>query len=224
VAIHQTIAVVSSNMGEIDGETEHTPQSMPASYLTFTDKNLPPRHCAMSPRLQAKIPKCFGWQLAPNYDYYLWIDGTLRLSNSDSIKHYYDACQGYDVVVLKHPTKDTVRWEYRYNHRGLHNNAPSNYLTERYTNEWLDEQYQVIKADKDYVDDTLVNGGIFMYRNTPEVQNMLKEWWYHISRYCIMDQMSWIYVLKNSGLKINILPEEFNNCPWLENRRHRIHG
>jgi hypothetical protein len=216
--------VVSANLGGFDKDLDHEPQSMSCDYFNFTDKNFPLRDKSMTPRLQAKIPKCFAWQLKPGYDYYLWIDGNLRLSHPDSLKYFYDAIKGYDVVVLQHPTHDTIHWEYRYNHRGLHSNAPSNYLRERYTDEFLDEQYEVIKNDKDYKDDLLVNGGIFMYRNTPEVQKMLKEWWYHISRYLIMDQMSWAYVLKKSGLKINILPDVFNDCPWLENRRHKLHG
>ena len=217
-------AVITANLGGFDKDIEHEPQSIDYDYFNFTDDNFPLRDKAMTARLQAKIPKCFGWQLKPGYDYYLWIDGNLRLKDKHALEYFRDQCKEYDVVVLKHPTHDTVYWEYRYNYRGLHNNAPSNYLRERYTNEWLDEQYQVISNDKDYEDDTMVNGGVFMYKNTPEVQAMLKEWWYHISRYLIMDQLSWIYVLKKSNLKINILPIVYNDCRWIENRRHRLHG
>ncbi len=215
-------AIISANLGGFDKDIDHEPQSLAHDYFCFTDTNFPPRFNSMTPRLQAKIPKCFGWQLQPDYDFYLWIDGNLRLSNSDALKYFYDNCE--DVVVLKHPKRDTVYWEYRYIWRGLNQKTNSNYMVERYTNEFLDEQYEVIKNDKDFKDEGLVNAGIFMYRNTPEVQKMLKEWWYHISRYLIMDQLSWMYVLKKSGLKVKILPDVFNDCPWLENRRHRLHG
>ena len=217
-------AVITCNLGGFDKPIEHAEQSVDYDYFNFTDKNFPPRDKSFTPRMQAKIPKCFGWQLKPGYDSYLWIDGNLRMKDKHTLEYFRDQLEGYDVVVLKHPTHDTVHWEYRYCWRGLHNNAPSNYMRERYTNEWLDEQYKVIADDKDYEDDSMVNGGIFMYRNTPEVQAMLKEWWYYISRYLIMDQLSWIYVLKKSGLKINILPIVFNDCRWLENERHKIHG
>lgn len=207
--------VVTARLGEFDKRIEHLPQSVPADYFVYD----PPPRADLTSRLEAKIPKCFAWQLYPGYKFYMWIDGNLRLSDEDSLKYFSDNLEDYDVVVLQHPRRDTIWWEYRYNHRGLHNNKPSRYLQSRYINELLDEQMQVIKDD-DYVDDLLVNGGIFMYRNTKEVQAMLKEWFYYISRYLIMDQLSWAYVLKKSGLRVNVLPIDFNNCKWLEVSRH----
>jgi len=216
------VAVLSTSLGSFDQHVKHTSQTVKADYFTFTDDNYPPRKNSMSPRLQAKIPKMFGWQMKPGYDFYVWLDGNLSLKSPDGVKYLMD--KDYDVVVLKHPDRDTVWWEYRYNWRGLNNNAPSNYLTERYTGEWLDEQIKVIKDDKDYVDDYMVNGGVFMYRNTPKVHEMLKEWFYHVSRYCISDQMSWAYVLKKSGLRVKILPDDYRDCDWLKVERHKKHG
>ncbi len=215
-------AVISASLGGFDSDTDHEEQSIDHDYFHFNDENFPPR-TSMTPRLQAKIPKMFGWQLKPNYKYYMWIDGNLRLARTLSLQYFQENLKDADVVVLQHPQRDTIYWEYRYNWRGLHNNAPSNYLTERYTGEQLKEQMQVIIDDEDYVDDMLVNGGIFMYRNTPAVQNMLKEWWFHVSRYLIMDQLSWAYVLKKSGLRIAVLPDNYDDCPWLEVRRHKLH-
>jgi hypothetical protein len=93
-------------------------------------------------------------------------------------------------------------------------------MVARYTNEWVDEQMAEIEGDKDFVDDILVNGGIFMYRNTPEIQKMLKEWWYHVSRYLIMDQCSFAYVLKKSGVKMNIRPVIYNDWKYLHQQGH----
>lgn len=214
------IAVLSSNLGDIDTPVQHVNQTVRADYPAFTDENFPPRFNAMTPRLQAKIPKMFGWQLKPDYDVYMWLDGNLRLAHQESIQYFLDALEDHDIVVLKHPTHDTIHWEYRYTWRGLHSEAPSNYLTARYTNELLDEQYEVIKNDPDYVDDLMVNGGVFMYRNTPGVQAMFKEWWYNVSRYVVNDQISFPYVLKKSGLRVNVLPDVFNDCMWLQDGRH----
>lgn len=212
--VFPTRAVITTRLGEFDKSVEHAPQSVEADYHTY---NEPLRDKSMTPRLQAKIPKMFAWQLYPGYEYYLWLDGNLRLSHPDSLKYLLDAIEGHDIVVLQHPDRDTIYWEYRYNWRGLHNNAPSNYLVKRYTNELLDEQFNEIN---NYADSLLVNGGVFLYRNTQEVQLMLKDWFYHCSRYLIMDQMSWAYVLKKSGLRIKVLPDVFRDCWWLENARH----
>src|SRR3990167_177864 len=219
-----SILIVRASLGGFDKPIVDEKQSIECDFITYTNDNFPPRHSSMTPRLQAKIPKYFAWQLEPDYDFYLWIDGNLRLAHKDTLKYFYDNCQDYDVVVLQHPRRNTIYWEYRYNWRGLNQRTTSNYLTERYTNELLDEQYEVIKNDKYYVDDLLVNGGIFIYRNTPEVQAMLKEWWYHVSRYLIMDQLSWAYVLKKSKLRVNVLPDNFADCKWLEPKGHSLHG
>lgn len=208
------IAILQTNLGNFD-KPKPIEQGLAFDHHLFTDENFSPRTKSMTPRLQAKIPKCFGWQLVPDYDYYLWIDGNISL-RPDALEFFQKNCE--DVVVFQHPQRNTIYWEYRYNYRGLHNNAPSNYLTKRYTNELLDEQYEVIKNDPDYKDDLLVLGGLFMYRNTVQVQEMLKEWWYNMSRYCVSDQLAWAYVLKKSGLRVKVLPDIEE---WADIGRHK---
>lgn len=209
--------VLTTSLGGFDRVAQSVPQSITHDFYQYDE---PLRSKSMTPRLQAKIPKFFGWQLKPDYDFYVWLDGNLSFATPNALEYLLDAIQDHDVVVLRHPYRDTIWWEYRYNWRGLHNNAPSNYLRSRYVNELLDEQIAVIKADKDYLDDLLVLGGIFVYRNTPEVQKMLKEWFYHVSRYLVMDQLSWAYVLKKSGLRVNVLPDIYNDCKWLKVEKH----
>lgn len=216
------IAVVSCSLGNFDKKIEHEPQSVKHDYFMFDDDNFPLRHNAMTPRLQAKIPKCFAWQMRPGYDYYLWVDGNLRMTHPDTVKFFLDKCQDFDMVALRHPRRTTVRWEGRYLRRGL--KLGSRYMVGRYDKEWLAEQMAEIESDPDFVDDLLVNGGIFMYRNTPQIQHMLKEWWYHISRYLIMDQCSFAYVIKKSGVKINALPIIYNNWEYLSHEGHLRRG
>lgn len=214
------IAVISANLGNFDNTEQHVPQSIPNDYFLFTDENFPPRFKAMTPRLQAKIPKCFGWQMVPDYDYYLWIDADLVLKSPDSLKYFYESCKKYDVVVLKHPRRISIGQEALY----LERNKTSRYLSARYQNELLKEQMAEINADKDFVDDMLFIGTVFMYRNTLKVQKMLKEWWYHISRYHIIDQLAFPYVLKKSGLRINVRDDKYNDCPYLELKPHRYYA
>lgn len=213
------IAVISANLGGFDRLSRHVPQSLPYDYFMFTDENFPPRDKVMLPRLQAKIPKFFGWQMAPGYDYYLWIDASLAMADPDTIKYFFDNCQDHDIVVLKHPTRPNIRQEVRYTRKGV--KQRSAYMLGRYENEMIKEMYDVVQADKDFTDDLLVNGGIFMYRNTPEVQGMLKEWWYYVTRYIIQDQIPFPYALKKSGIRINVRPDEINNCRYVSALRHK---
>lgn len=215
------IAVVSANLGGFDNATNHLPQSIQHDRFMFTDENFPPRHNSMTPRLQAKIPKCFAWQMAPGYEYYFWIDGNLTMTSPDTLKYFYDNLLDHDIVVIQHPRRTSAHSEGRYLLRGLKQN--SRYLLGRYENEWIRQEMAEIESDKDFVDDMLVNGGIFMYKNKPEVQRMLKEWWYYISRYLIMDQCSFSYVLKKSGLKIKLDPMNYHLSPLVQHRGHIHH-
>jgi hypothetical protein len=108
----------------------------------------------------------------------------------------------------------------RYLRKGLR--EKSLYLVTRYDNELWQEQYDEICKDKDYVDDLLVIGGIFMYRNTPAVQQMMKEWWFHNSRYNIQDQISFAYVLKKSGIKFKVLDIDYTKWEMIKHIKHKI--
>lgn len=198
--------IISASLGGFDGDA------------TFTDANFPPRINAMTPRLQAKVPKCFGWQLKPGYEWYLWHDGNIKL-NEGAVEYIADP--KYDVVVFQHPHRKTIEWEHRYNWRALFNNKPSRYMQTRYIGEMSREQEHAQFEDPDYVDNLLINGGVFLYRNTQSVRDMLKEWWYHITRYSVNDQLSFAYVLKQSGVKYKVLPDDITDCKWFEVARHR---
>lgn len=219
------ICVVSANLGNFDTPNNHVPQidvGADVDYYTFTDENFPPRDKAMTPRMQARIPKCFAWQMRPFYDYYLWIDGSLTLKHEHSLKHLFEQCQGYDLVALRHHRRPNIRQEVRYIRKGIR--QQSAYLVARYNNELLHEHYKVVKYDTDYVDDMLLLSGVFMFKNTPQVQDAMKEWWYFISRYHIIDQLGFVYAMRKGGLKINALSDIFNDCWFLGVKRHRHHA
>ena len=212
------ICVMSANLGNFDIPPKHVPQSVPCDFYTFTDENFRPRIKAMTPRLQAKIPKLFGWQMLAGYDYYVWLDGHGVLTSPDSIKIFYENCVDNDIVVIKHRTHSSINHEFRYMRKGITQKAE--YIVARYENELMREMYHEIARDKDYVDDLMVLGGMFMYRNTGAVQKMLKEWWYYVSRYAVQDQLSFAYVLKKSGLRVKVLPHDTKVLPYVSFEHH----
>lgn len=216
------IAILSANLGKFDEPAVHAAQGMDCDRFVFDDDNFPPRANAMAPRLQAKIPKMFGWQLVPGYDYYLWLDGNISLADPDAVKFFYDACQGYDLVVFRHAKRPNIRQEVRYTRKGI--NQQSSYMVGRYVNELHAQQYGAIQSDKSYVDDLLVNGGAFIYRDTPTVRSMFKEWWYNITRYIVQDQISFPYAIKTNGVKANILPDNIHECKYLSLKGHNYHA
>ncbi len=210
----QAIAVIQASIGDMDNPVNHVEQSIPADFHLFTGEAK-----RLSPRLEAKIPKMFGWQLIPNYNYYLWLDGNISLNNRDTLKYFIEQIQGYDIVCLRHHRRPNIRQEIRYLRKGLR--EQSIYLVSRYKNELWQEQYKEICSDKEYVDDLLVIGGVFMYRNTPQVQQVMKEWWYHNSRYNIQDQISFAYVLKKSGIKYKVLDHDYTKWEMIKQFKHK---
>lgn len=211
-------AIVTANLGGFDNVSPHVEQSIAYDYHLFTDENFPPRHCAMTPRMQARMPKCFAYEMVPGYDYYLWIDGNLTLKHNDSLKHFFDKIEGHDLVVLNHDRRPDIRQETRYIRKAVR--QQSKYIVKRYENELLAEQYKFVCDDKDYVDDTLYMTGVFLYKNTPKVQAAMKEWWHFVSRYHIVDQIGFVYAMRKAGLKINALDDKYTDCWYLGVKRH----
>lgn len=199
------VAVITANMGSFEKTPQHVKQSVPYDYHSFDDSNFPPRICSMTSRLQARIPKMFGWQMIPNeYDYYIWIDSSSAFSHKDSVKWFIDNCQNVDIAVFKHPQRNSIEQEADYIKYRLRRKCE--YITPRYKNELADEQVKIIKQDKDYNDDCLFVTTAFVYKHTPAVEKMMIDWWYHTSRFHSVDQLSFPYVLKKSGCPYAILP------------------
>ena len=199
--------IVSANLGDFDKRQEHVPQMDAYFPYTFTDENYPPRKCSMTPRLQARIPKCFSWQMVPGHDTYLWIDSSCIMNQPNTLRWFIRKLGNADMAVFKHPNRETVQQEADYLKHRLHISCP--YITPRYTNEDIDGQ--LAEVDPKAV---LYASTSFIYRNTPEVQAVLKEWWYHISRYHSIDQLSFPWVTRN--LKVNVIPDKYMKTKYLK--------
>ncbi len=214
-----TIAVITANLGNFDPQIDYVDQSLPYDFYRFTDANFPPRICSMTPRLQARIVKIFGWQMVPPHDYYLWIDSSCILSHHDSLKWFIDHCKGADMAVFKHNERNTIQQEADFLKTKLAQN--SKYLTPRYKNELIDEQLSAIHANKTFIDDKLFATTALIYKNTLTVRNVMFHWWYHTSRFHSIDQLSLPFVLFEQKCPFNIIPYDYLKIPYLEHIRKR---
>ena len=218
------LAVISANLGNFDPLSPHVPQILSADdtceCITLTDQNFPPRFSAMRPRLQARIPKCFAWQIFPDFDYYVWIDASCRLSREDSVVWFLKQCkENYcDIAVFLHPDRHTIAEEYSFLKQKL--SEKNKYLCSRYEGEFLEEQYSVI-SNTPYLDNKLYASTAFIYRNNKMVREMLKEWWYHISRYHIIDQLAFPFVLEMSNCMVYEIQDNYLKCPYIEYTRNK---
>ena len=203
------IAILSANLGNFDDCVDPVKQDLPQGvseivFHRFTDQNFPPI-TGLTPRLQYRIPKLFGWQMFPGYDFYIWMDGGITFKRPDSVSWYLQQLQDADCLFFKHPWRSTIRQEVDHIEEKLKLNQP--YIVPRYKNGLHKEQLAEILKDSGFVDNTLYASTVFIYRNIPKVHEAMKMWWYHQSRYFTVDQIVLPYVIYKNDLKIKVINE-----------------
>ena len=207
-----SIGIVSANFGNFEKPVEHEPQSIKTFNYCITEQNFPLRHNSMTPRLQARIVKTHMWQFAPGHDYYLWIDSSCRLSDKDSVKWFLEKLGDKDITVFKHPRRETVQEEANYLKKRLeleNTGKKRKYILPRYENELIDEQLLEVMPIQELYAST-----VFIFKNSREVRTAMKHWWYHISRYHSIDQLSLPWCIKD--LKKNVIKENYLECKYIE--------
>lgn len=203
------IAIITANLNNFDKYIPWVEQDIPAEVFRYTDKNFPLRDRAMTSRLQAKIPKCFGWQLAPDYDIYIWVDASFAVLRPDAISWLVQKLGKSNMAVFKHPERETVADECKFLEERLRR---SPYVFKRYRHELKGEWIESLP---------LYAMGIFTYRPTSEVKNALKEWWYFISRYHLNDQLSFPTALAMHNISVTRINEDIYNIPYFTFTRTR---
>ena len=195
-----SVALITANLGEISGPKRYVDQSVPVTVFRYDDNNFPPRP-SMTPRAQAKIPKMLGWQMRPGFDYYVWVDARFNIVREDTVEWLIEQCSDYDAAFFQHPVRSLVSEEMEF----LEASIDDEYISSRYMNEecntkWFDHPHKLFAA------------GIFIYRNSDCVREMLKEWYFQNMRYHINDQLSLGYVIDNSECSVNTIQENiFHN-------------
>jgi hypothetical protein len=122
-----------------------------------------------------------------------------------------------DIAVLKHPHRNNIQAEADYLKQRLEIKCP--YITPRYENELIDQELAEIFSDKEFKDDRLFASTAFIFKDSPKVRAMMKEWFYHIARYHTIDQLGLPYVLWKFGLKVSIIPDNYWKTPYIKYTR-----
>ena len=210
------IAVLTANLGKFDADVLNIKQKLPENvemmFYRYTDQNFPPI-TGLTPRLQYRIPKMFGWQMMPGYDYYLWLDGSMSLQDKMSVDWFIKKAKTVEMVVFKHPWRKTLKEETDFIEAKL--KEGNKYITSRYLNGLHKEQYNDIMEDKTYVDDKLYASTVFMYQNTERVREMMKLWWIHTTRYFTVDQIALPYAIRKSGVSVYEIEDSPFKCKYV---------
>lgn len=215
------IAVLTANLGAFDTEVENVHQELPSNvelvFHRFTDENFPPV-AGVTPRMQYRIPKMFGWQMFPGYDYYIWLDGTFSMQHSGSVQWFLDQVLGYDIALFKHPWRKTIKEET--DHVEEYLKKGNKYITSRYKNGFHKEQYALIAADPNYKDDVLYTSTAFVYSNCERVQDALRDWWDDAARYFTVDQIVLPYIVYKHKLEVFAIDKNQYKIPYLTLTSH----
>ena len=199
------IGILQANLNSFDEcfdpvnqETKHE-----VTFYRWTDENFPPI-TGLTPRLQYRIPKCFGWEMAKGADFYVWLDGSVSFERSDCVEWYLSKLGDNDMGFFKHPSRRNIRQEVQHIEEHLRLGKP--YITKRYTG-GLHREFLDRILNEGYKDRVLYASTVFIFRNTSLVQRALEDWWALGSRYFSCDQVQLPYVLWKNNLKVKIFDE-----------------
>jgi len=206
------IAIISANLGNFEKHIDWVEQKVEGADVSvhrFDDKTFPPRKRTMHPRLQARIVKMFGWEMAPGHDYYLWVDSSRALLRPDALAWFFEKGKDKDLVLFKHPQRNTIKEEADF----IKSKLSHKYLDLRYAGELIDEQLKAIPDT--YVDNKLYASTAFFYKDSQKVRSFLTAWWVHTSRYHAVDQLALPYLVWNHNCSVHELDEDVYNCEYI---------
>lgn len=192
------IAILTANLGNFDvNAKDPVKQELPEGveeivFHRFTDEDFPPI-TGLTPRLQYRIPKLFGWEMFPNYDVYIWFDSSMSLQRTDCAKWFLEQLGDMDMAFFKHPVRRNMRQEVEHIEEKLQEN--NWYITPRYKNGLHKEQLQLALKSNHFTDNNLYASNVFIYRDNQFSRETLQEWWFQQSRYFTCDQVNLPYAI-----------------------------
>lgn len=198
------VAILTCVLGGFDKLVDPVEQDIPVDFHRWTDDNFPPI-MGLTPRLQYRIPKLYGWEMFPGYDYYIWLDGTCSFLRPDCATWYLDQLGYNDIALFAHPNRKTALEEVEHIEDHLRKGKP--YISARYKNGLHREQLNEMLKDPTFVDDKLYASTTFIYRDSPKVREFMKDWWYHQSRYFTCDQVVIPYLFHKHNMKVKTFDE-----------------
>lgn len=216
------VCIVTANLGGIDNKHDHVKQVLPdgwtCDFFCHDDSNTTKRQM-MAPRLQAKIYRTHAHYYHPDYDYYIWLDSAFKITSPDLVTWMVEQLGGNEACFFRHPERNTVKEEIDF----VTNLLPTSpYLQERYKGDFYGPQYSEYKKDSRFVDDFLIASGAFIYRPTKRMCNALHDWYYHIARWNLQDQISLPYVLVSNKVKHGFFDAKQLDNPYIKHMGHAV--
>lgn len=182
--------------------------------VSRTWKVLPATNTFQSPRLNAKFHKILPHLCFPKSEITLWIDGAIDILATTSVLDLANCfLRDADLAVFRHRFRYCV---YQEAIHCIHQKADLPALIRRQIFRYTQEGYPANNG--------LAECSVVLRRNTKQVRQFNETWWSEIQAGSVRDQISFPYVVRKMGIKVNYLPGSVGGGPWFARRRHLRHS
>jgi hypothetical protein len=147
------------------------------------------------PARQSRKYKMLPHRYLPEYEYSLWIDGSILIKKLDLKKLVQLYLSENDLALFAHPERDCIYEEVKACERlGKDNNDLMRQQIERYRKKGYPEHNGLIAA-----------GFLLRRTNSPELVRLSEDWWCEVKNNSKRDQLSFNYLVWKKGLNYKII-------------------
>lgn len=165
------------------------------------------------PRRNSRAHKILAHQYLPDYDFSLWIDGSIRLVASPRTlvdEHLADA----DIAMFAHPTRSCLYVEAEsLSSEGGYYDRP----------EVFTGQVEMYRRAGYPPNNGLNEGAVILRRHNDRTAAFNNAWWSEYCRHSCRDQMSANFVMHKLGVRLVILPGTVQENPGIVYYEGHLH-
>lgn len=197
------VAIISANIGSIDLPHPIPEQDTPFDYHLYKDDDLAFLPPEWDSRKKSKYPKMQAHKLLPDYDVYIWMDASVKVTSPQFIFNALALLEGKDMVLTTHPQRQSVKEEFEFMLKRMR--AGDEYLNSRFT-----EKEIQLQSDWFYPEVLpLFSAGISVRYNNIKTNVMMDEWWELTLQYGNYDQAIYSAVIMWYDIQYNLF--DFHN-------------
>lgn len=202
------VAILTASIGGIDEIKGIPKQSIDVDYYPYFDNNLPFPLPNLNDRMKSKYLKIQTHRFLSGYDAYIWIDGRVEITADVFCEQMINHLGESDVGIFPHTERAMVYREYEFILDQIKQGNP--YLTTRYANQAIDNEYQWVKDEM--MDKGLLNScNVFIRRNSPAVNAAFNEWWARCIEFSNFDQCMFSCTVRYLSRVKELKREDFKN-------------
>lgn len=215
------VAVITANIGGIDEIRGLPRQTIEIDYYYYNEFNLPVPLPNLENRLKSKYLKIQTHRFLPNYDAYIWLDGSVEINGANFAESFIDEVKHKSIAIYRHRERKSAYEEIEYIIEQMLNG--STYLLSRYGNQQIFKELLFFKEKQLPEDYPLFNCFTFVRLNNDIVNKAFDEWWLRCIEFSNFDQAMFSYCMWKENIDVNVLEfDELRTHKLFERKSHKI--